>query len=297
LESSRGCLRILVRPPSLSRVQVPSIGTMAVEQQNVVAAAPLEIEAPSSDNVQSVDNVKSVETAEICPEKRSPALLETAGSFDVEKRPDEDELSATASTVDTSGPRSEVEDPQPLSAPGVVPEAPKSRRVSAKALAASAVFVEVIEGGVKSEYAGQVTAISMETFGEIAMITRKGENVAVLLLEGAVVAYASYVVRAQLGSLNVNKVAVLGSRRRQGLGRCVMKHLIQLGKRPASKSKKAATAALDVICLSSLPTAIAFYKALGFREEPAVKLPDEEGEELIEGQMYMEYMLRRRKSR
>jgi GNAT superfamily N-acetyltransferase len=153
-----------------------------------------------------------------------------------------------------------------------------------------ATFLESVAFQQQRDLAMQVRAISMEAFSEDATQTQKGEKVCALLIQGEVVGYASYQVRPSLGSLNCNKLAVPSHRRRQGLGRCLVRHLIQLGKRPLEKKAGAGSKGgaqqrpLEVLCLSALPTAINFYKACGFREEKAVRLPEEEGEELEEGQ-------------
>jgi len=167
----------------------------------------------------------------------------------------------------------------------------------AAALAAASVFVEALGPDEKSLYA-QARSIAREAFSDAAVQTQKGEKVGALVLGGEeVVGYATYVLRPQLSSLNINKLAVPLTRRRHGLGRCLLRHLIQLAKRPAQKSGRGGRQSqppLEVVCLSALPAAISFYKACGFKEEPGVKLPEEEGEELEEGQVYMEYRLRRR---
>jgi GNAT superfamily N-acetyltransferase len=161
-------------------------------------------------------------------------------------------------------------------------------------------FVENVVALGDHELSAQVRSLSMEAFEEDAMQPAKGEKVSALLRGDEVVAYASYTVRPSLGSLNVNKLAVSSSRRRQGLGRVLVRQLVQLTRRggapPGSKASGGGKAApLEVVCLSALPTAIAFYKACGFKAEEAVRLSADpaDAEDFIEGQVYMEYRLRR----
>jgi len=176
----------------------------------------------------------------------------------------------------------------------------KSSETASTAASASAayVFLETVSPQQR-DLASQVRAISSEAFGEDAMQTHRGERVAVLTFGDEVVAYASYVCRQQLGSLNVNKLAVSRTRRRQGLGRRLIRQLVQLARqRPVAPKQgrvKQAAPPLEVVCLSALPTAVDFYRACGFREERAVRLPEEDGEELVEGQVYMEYGLSRKR--
>lgn len=134
------------------------------------------------------------------------------------------------------------------------------------------------------------------------MQTRRGERVAAMLgSDGQVVAYASYAVRPQSASLNINKLAVAWVHRRKGLGRGLIRFLIQLAKQPAQKAvgqRKSGGGSrgstLEVVCLSSLPTAVMFYAACGFREDRNVGFGSQDTSELIEGQVYMEYSLRKR---
>jgi len=120
--------------------------------------------------------------------------------------------------------------------------------------------------------------------------------VCTMLLGDEVLGYASYTIRPASSSLNIQKLAIARAHRRRGLGRSLLKFLIQLAKRPqaAGGSKKAKAPPLEVIALSSLPEAVTFYKACGFREERGVALPADD-DDLIEGQVYMELSLRRRR--
>mmetsp|Transcript_147223 Transcript_147223/g.367138 ORF Transcript_147223/g.367138 Transcript_147223/m.367138 type:complete len:319 (+) Transcript_147223:103-1059(+) len=158
-------------------------------------------------------------------------------------------------------------------------------------------FMESVTTAEMPDLAAQVRRISQEAFEEDAMRPRRGEKVAAMLLGDEVVGYASYAIRPDQASLNVNKIAISLAHRRRGLGRNFVKYLIQLAKRPVQKvgPKKGGRAQpLEVVCLSSLPTAVGFYAACGFREDRNVRFVGEDADSLIEGQVYMEYRLRRR---
>merc|ERR1719221_886228 len=106
-----------------------------------------------------------------------------------------------------------------------------------------------------------------------------------MLLDGSVVGYATYVIRRDVRTMSVNKLAVATTHRRCGFGRSLIRHLIQLAKcRPRGEVP------LEVVCLSSLPTSVGFYKACGFREDPTICISA--SGDFIEGQVYMEHRLR-----
>eukprot|EP00927_Polykrikos_kofoidii_P023149 TRINITY_DN21409_c0_g1_i1.p1 TRINITY_DN21409_c0_g1~~TRINITY_DN21409_c0_g1_i1.p1 ORF type:complete len:276 (-),score=45.28 TRINITY_DN21409_c0_g1_i1:127-954(-) len=155
------------------------------------------------------------------------------------------------------------------------------------------VFVEALEKSHLHALA-QARSISMEAFDEDTTRVSRGAHVAALLNDdGEVVAFATYAVRHQLGSLNILKLAVPRTHRRRGLGRLLVRHLVQMAKR-----RTRGQSALEVVCLSSLPTAISFYKACAFREEPSVKLQEDgSADGLEEGQVYMEFRLQRKRCR
>jgi len=139
----------------------------------------------------------------------------------------------------------------------------------------------------------QIRALSKEAFDEDATQAKRGEHLAVLLRgkeKGEVVCYATYVVRRDLQSFSVNKLAVAPAHRRRGLGRIMLRNLIQVAKR-----RSRGQLPLEVICLSALPNSIPFYKACGFNEQPCVKLRTTE--DVIEGQVYMEHRLQRKINR
>jgi len=228
-----------------------------------------------------------------------PRSLDTAAVFEqkngphpqIERPPPSDEAAETQEA-------SELE-PKPATVQQSSRHRGKAGAASA-AVEVSTTFVEAL-GPHQRSAAMQVRAISREAFDEDATQSARGEKVALLLMGEEVVAYASYLMRPQLGSFNINKFAVSSARRRQGLGRCLLRHLIQVARKPPPKTRRFTASAgksgqpLEVVCLAALPTAISFYTACGFREEPDVKLPDDEEDELIEGQVYMEYRLRRRR--
>lgn len=152
-----------------------------------------------------------------------------------------------------------------------------------------------------TSHAAQVRALSMEAFDEDATRPQvKGEKLVVMLVEGEVLGYVTYTVRPSSRSMNVLKFAVARAHRRRGLGRSLIKYLIQQAKQrrlppqPGQKGGKAAQ--LETVCLSSLPTSVAFYKACGFRAEE-VKIPGADADDLVEDQVYMEYPLLRKRRR
>mmetsp|Transcript_45823 Transcript_45823/g.133419 ORF Transcript_45823/g.133419 Transcript_45823/m.133419 type:complete len:326 (-) Transcript_45823:151-1128(-) len=163
-------------------------------------------------------------------------------------------------------------------------------------------FVESLQADSQREFAAQLRAISTEAFEEDATaILRKGERIALALLDDIVVGYASYAIRPQQRSLNIIKLAVSTAHRRMGLGRALLRHLIQLAKRPirvgGRQTSGGKAPSLEVVCLSALPTSIAFYKACGFQGEPGVGFSPEDVDELVDGQLYMEFRLRRKAAR
>jgi GNAT superfamily N-acetyltransferase len=150
-------------------------------------------------------------------------------------------------------------------------------------------FVKVVDKRTRPDLAAQVTALWREAFGddEDAMQRRRDEDVAALLIEGKVVGFAGYVIRRDLMSLSINKLAVAAANRRCGLGRLMLRHLMQV-----AKSRSRGEVPLDVVCLSALPSSVSFYKACGFREDINVKLSC--ASDVVEGQVYMACRLRRR---
>lgn len=100
--------------------------------------------------------------------------------------------------------------------------------------------------------------------------------------------FAVYKIKPALGTVAIQKLVVPGHLRNLGLGRALVAEVIAAGK--ALK--------LESIVLSSLPCAVPFYKRLGFKEMP--DMPDAlQGDDgglpcnYIEGQIYMEFQLRK----
>merc|ERR1740130_1050207 len=85
-------------------------------------------------------------------------------------------------------------------------------------------FVESVER-FNYALAVQIRALSQEAFGkgEDAMQIRRGEKVAALLLGGEVCGYASYIVRRDLQSFSLHKLAVSEAHRRRGVGRILLR--------------------------------------------------------------------------
>lgn len=153
-------------------------------------------------------------------------------------------------------------------------------------------FVESVDRSDQTLVA-QICSIAEEAFeeGEAVMQLKKGGRIAAVLLNGEVAGYAVYVVRRELLSLSICKLAVAQCHRRRGLGRVIIRNLIQIAKR-----RSRGQAALEAVCLSALPTAVRFYKACGFYEDASLfqVRPDASECGFIEGQVYMEYRIRRK---
>jgi GNAT superfamily N-acetyltransferase len=140
--------------------------------------------------------------------------------------------------------------------------------------------------------ASQVIALSKEAFGECenAMQRRKNERICAMLVGEKVISYASYTLRRDLMALNINKFAVVHTEQKRGLGRIMMRHLTQIAKRRSRTDTPIA-----VISLSALATAVGFYRACGFHEDHSVNPCS--SDDAIEGQVYMEYALKRKRIR
>jgi GNAT superfamily N-acetyltransferase len=151
----------------------------------------------------------------------------------------------------------------------------------------SARFLKNIESS-SDALVNQIVQLSKEAFGEDeeVMQLKKKEQVAVLLIGEKVVCYASHMIRKDVSSFCINKLAVTNAYRRCGLGRMMIRHLVQL-----AKCRNRYETSLEVICLSALPDAVGFYKACGLRADHLVKPAC--STDAVEGQVYMEYTLRR----
>jgi len=179
----------------------------------------------------------------------------------------------------------------PAQTPEDIPSLALSKVALARVSTTDACFVESVEPS-NHVLAVQIRALSQEAFGkgEDAMQLRRGEHVAALLLGGEVCGYASYIVRRDLQSFSVHKLAVSEAHRRRGVGRILLRNLVQIAKRRTRGQPP-----LDAVCLSSLPTSVLFYKACGFHENADIKLRSS-SEDVVEGQVYMEYRLQKKKA-
>jgi GNAT superfamily N-acetyltransferase len=156
---------------------------------------------------------------------------------------------------------------------------------------ADIIFLESVDA-TSYNITDQIRALGKEAFGkdEDALQLRKGERLAALLLGEEVVGYATYVVRRDLQTFSVHKLGIAQIHRRRGLGRIMLRHLLQLAKR-----RSRGQLPLEVMCLSALPSSVNFYKACGFHETVGIKLRT--SDDIIEGQVYMECCLKRKRSR
>jgi len=137
----------------------------------------------------------------------------------------------------------------------------------------------------------QIQALAKDAFGDSSDGScAADEFLAALLLGGEVVAFACYSVRRNFKSLSVSKLAVAPRHRRRGLGKLLLRNLVRLG-----KARGRGKEPLERICLSALPDSVAFYEAFGFQPDHSVKVPS--SRDLVEGQVYMEYELRRKPSK
>jgi len=147
-------------------------------------------------------------------------------------------------------------------------------------------FIPKIDGQLLKD----ASDLSMVVFNENQC--KKGRTAALTFEENGqkeLVAFCNYSIRQELRSFHINYIAVKSPYRRMGYGRTLVTKVKDLCKKKAKGVPE-----IDVICLSSLPEAVSFYKACGFRclDDIHVK-----GEDLIEGQIYMEHVLRRRRRR
>lgn len=109
----------------------------------------------------------------------------------------------------------------------------------------------------------------------------------------SLIGFLIYRLRPDLESLSIAKLAIVPEHRQRGHGRRFIEWCVQSAKK---------NPAISFISLSSLPEAVKFYQRLGFRDVD-VKLdkvcgnqcgPDED---LVEGQVYMEYRIKGRGGR
>merc|ERR1711972_1057536 len=86
------------------------------------------------------------------------------------------------------------------------------------------------------------------------------------------------------GALSIAKIAVPVEFRGLGFGKLLMEDAIKHARKQGDVFE---------VCLSSLSTAVTFYQRLGFKAFKGMKF--ESGEDLVEGQVYMEKKLRPRR--
>merc|ERR1719272_193859 len=109
----------------------------------------------------------------------------------------------------------------------------------------------------------------------------------------SLIGFLIYRIRPELESFSIAKLATVPEHRRQGHGRRFIEWCIKSAKKQST---------ISFISLSSLPEAVKFYQRLGFRAvnvdlEKAACSECEPGEDLVEGQVYMEYRLKGRGGR
>lgn len=158
------------------------------------------------------------------------------------------------------------------------------------------------------EILDEVKALSMDAFDEDAlhMVTKKARWKMTLLvrsedgvprfsLDGAdlgdedpedppLIGFVVYKIKHEFESFSIAKIAVVPEHRNQGHGGRLMDWV----KNQAKKQKE-----IKYISLSSLPDAVRFYKKIGFQPVD-VNITQADDEELVEGQVYMEYQVRKR---
>jgi len=159
----------------------------------------------------------------------------------------------------------------------------------------------------------EVSLLSQDAFEEDALtyVTRKGgwKMTIMALPEGAkdcselpfdgfcldgpgpsLIGFIIYRLRPELDSLSIAKLAIVPEHRQRGHGRRLIEWCIKLGKKQPE---------ITFISLSSLPEAVKFYLALGFKAidvklENCVSAQCGPDEDLVEGQVYMEYRIKGR---
>jgi GNAT superfamily N-acetyltransferase len=103
----------------------------------------------------------------------------------------------------------------------------------------------------------------------------------------SLIGFVVYRLRPELESFSIAKIAIVPEHRQQGHGRRLIEWCIK-------NAKKQSTIAY--ISLSSLPEAIPFYVRMGFKaiDVKAIDVTLAPDEDLVEGQVYMEYRLKGR---
>ena len=140
----------------------------------------------------------------------------------------------------------------------------------------------------------EISTLSRSAFKEDCISTKNCSNKSGWRLSilrdadtGGLQGFVIFRCRTDLKCLSIAKIAVAPEFRRMGLGSKMVSLMAQKGRKQG----------LEAISLSSLAEAVPFYKKLGFKVMPDVDTESQllPGEELIEGQIYMEKRLHRRK--
>lgn len=135
----------------------------------------------------------------------------------------------------------------------------------------------------------QTRELSQKVFDEDCLqdITKKsGWKLSLLVSKDLSVLCGFIVSKVTKGALSIAKIAVPAEFRGHGLGRLIMDEMMKSVKKQGDVYE---------VCLSSLPTAVTFYQRLGFKAFKGVKIAQEDGVEFVEGQVYMEKRLQKRR--
>lgn len=214
--------------------------------------------------------------ADVCPElcEALAYQLLLRKSCEIEVGPDVDEV--VADNVSTAAPASSS-----ASAAGSVCRAPASVHLLRN--------VAVHDRGDDKMVAllDQTRDLSVAIFDEDCLqeITKKsGWKLTLLASEDKTILCGFIVSKVKNGSLSIAKIAVPAHFRGQGFGKRIMDEMMKAAKKQGDVFE---------VCLSSLPGAVTFYQRLGFKAFHDMKVTSQE--DLVEGQVYMEKRLRRRK--
>lgn len=158
---------------------------------------------------------------------------------------------------------------------------------------------EVRDNEEVQRFLNETSLLSVDAFDEdcCKQITKKSKWRLTLLVTKlaanteeqarSLIGFIVWRIQEDLECFSIAKTAVAPAHRRKGFGTHLVKWAMQRGKRGK----------VSVISLSSVPDAISFYQRLGFERLDDIKLKTDPNEELVEGQVYMELALRRKKRR
>jgi ribosomal protein S18 acetylase RimI-like enzyme len=130
------------------------------------------------------------------------------------------------------------------------------------------------------ELVRQTRDLSMKVFYEDGLkdVTKKsGWKLFILASEDLSMLCGFVISKVISGALSVGKVAVPSELRGRGFGSLVMSHVVKQAKAQGNNE----------VCLSSLPTSIKFYRNLGYKGFPGVKVESDSGHTHFPGQLYM----------